>query len=155
MIVVSIIIIVTDSFIIISKLYNRAELTELHKRTAVTPFFLYFDGIVNMGKLKQFQLSLSLQNTKTHTHTHTHTHSDTYFQFYKLFCKFIIFKLTQVLFITNKITIKYSLQAIKNVLLKIAHVTKDQISSIKHQMYQSVLQFGWPQTHYTMLSLRL
>ena len=77
MIVVSIIIIVTDSFIIISKLYNRAELTELHKRTAVTPFFSYFDGIVNMGKLKQFQLSLSLQNTKTHTHTHTHTHTQT------------------------------------------------------------------------------
>ena len=82
MIVVSIIIIVTDSFIIISKLYNRAELTELHKRTAVTPFFLYFDGIVNMGKLKQFQLSLSPQNTKTHTHTHTQTPTSSFINYF-------------------------------------------------------------------------
>ena len=48
-----------------------------------------------MDKLKQFQLPISSQNIKTHIHTHT------YSQLYKLFCKFVIFKLTQVLLITN------------------------------------------------------
>ena len=38
-------------------------------------------------------------------------------------------------------------------MLKIVYIRKDQISSIKHQTYQSALQFGWLQTHYTLFSL--
>ena len=72
---VRIIVIIIDIFIIISRVYNRAELTELLEHTLVSSFLYLLTGKVNISKLQQFQLHISSQNTENHTHTHTHTHT--------------------------------------------------------------------------------